>query len=57
MVLVLSDLIYYPFNIIRQNLYVNHAVLSGTGETLSIIRFYVSSGLVLSGLDLYNVCD
>ena len=31
-----SDLICYPF-IIRQNLYVNHAVSSGTGEILSII--------------------
>ena len=57
MVLVISDLIYYPLCIIRRNLYVNHAVSSRTGEILSIIRFYASSGLVLSGLDLFTNSD
>ena len=43
MVLVIADLMYYPFilsiYIIRQNLCVNHTVSSGTGEVLSINDF------------------
>ena len=52
MVLVIADLNYYPLSIFCRNLFVNHAVSSGTGEMLSIIRLYVSC--ILSGLDLYR---
>ena len=40
-------------SIILRNLYVNHAVLSGTGYISHILRFYVSSELVLAGFDLH----
>ena len=39
-------------------LYVTPAILSGTGEILSITRFQVSFRLILSGLDLcLDQCD
>ena len=56
LVLVISDLIFH-LCIIRQNLYVNHAVSSGTGEILSIIRFYVSPGPVPNNLHELSIAN